>query len=62
MTAQVIANDRLTFTESPSDAAIMAKVQQGIQHVIYILKENRTYDQILGDLTKLAGSPMAILH
>jgi DNA-binding beta-propeller fold protein YncE len=51
MTAQVIANDRLTFTENPADAAIMAKVHEGIQHVIYILKENRTYDQILGDLT-----------
>ena len=28
----------------------MTAVQQGTQHVIYILKENRTYDQILGDL------------
>ena len=35
MTAQVIANDRLTFTESPSDAAVMAAVRAGIQHVIY---------------------------
>ena len=26
-----------------------------IRHVIYILKENRTYDQILGDLKSTAG-------
>jgi len=57
MTAQVLANDRLTFTESTSDAGIMAKVRQGIQHVIYILKENRTYDQILGDLPAVNGKP-----
>jgi DNA-binding beta-propeller fold protein YncE len=56
MTAQVIANDRLTFTENPADAAIMAKVQAGTQHVIYILKENRTFDQILGDLTNGASA------
>jgi phospholipase C len=35
----------------------MAAVQQGIQHVIYILKENRTYDQILGDLGRGNGDP-----
>jgi hypothetical protein len=50
LTAQVIANDRLTFTESDGDKAVMAAVHKAITHVIYILKENRTYDQILGDL------------
>ena len=48
----MITNDRFAFTESDSDAAVMAAVRQGVQHVIFILKENRTYDQILGDLTK----------
>jgi len=57
MTAQVTANDRLSFMESSSDLATMAKVRQGIQHVIYILKENRTYDQILGDLPAVNGKP-----
>jgi DNA-binding beta-propeller fold protein YncE len=50
LTTQVTTNDRLTFTESTSDAAVMAAVRQGVQHVIFILKENRTFDQILGDL------------
>ena len=43
-------NDRFSSTESASDAAVMAAVRQGIQHVIFIIKENRTYDQVLGDL------------
>jgi YVTN family beta-propeller protein len=28
-----------------------------IQHVVYIVKENRTYDQVLGDLAKGNGDP-----
>jgi len=50
LTAQVFANDHLTFTESPGDAAVMAAVHAGVKHVIFILKENRSYDQVLGDL------------
>jgi hypothetical protein len=50
LTAQVTTNNRFAFTESDSDKAVMAAVRQGIKHVIFILKENRTYDQILGDL------------
>ncbi len=50
LTAQVLTNNRFSTTESASDAAVMAAVRQGIQHVIFIIKENRTYDQVLGDL------------
>ncbi len=32
------------------DSATMAFMRSKIQHVIYIIKENRTFDQILGDL------------
>jgi hypothetical protein len=35
----------------------MAFVQQKIHHVIYIIKENKTYDQILGDLERDNGDP-----
>jgi YVTN family beta-propeller protein len=35
----------------------MAFVQQKIHHVIYIIKENKTYDQILGDLERGNGDP-----
>jgi len=57
LTAQVVANNRLTAVESDSDAAIMAAVRKGVQHVIFIVKENRTYDQILGDLPIGNGDP-----
>ena len=33
-----------------ADAQVMSFVSSHIQHVIYIIKENRTFDQILGDL------------
>ncbi len=58
LTAQVIANDRLTSIDSDHDATVMAAVRAGIQHVIFILKENRTYDQILGDLKDRNGKPI----
>jgi len=57
LTAQVLANNRFSTTESASDAAVMAAVRQGVQHVIFIIKENRTYDQVLGDLPVGNGDP-----
>jgi DNA-binding beta-propeller fold protein YncE len=57
LTAQVATNNRFSSTESDSDAAVMAAVRQGTQHVIFIIKENRTYDQILGDLEIGNGDP-----
>jgi DNA-binding beta-propeller fold protein YncE len=32
-----------------------------IEHVIYVVKENRTYDQMLGDLAKGNGDPSLVL-
>jgi DNA-binding beta-propeller fold protein YncE len=57
LTARVAANNRLAHTTSPRDAAVMAAVRKGIRHVIFIVKENRTYDQILGDLEIGNGDP-----
>ena len=57
LTAQVAVNNRFSSTESPEDAAVMAAVRQGVRHVIFIIKENRTYDQILGDLEIGNGDP-----
>jgi len=47
LSQQVAGNNRFLYTESDDDLAVMAAVRQGIQHVIFIIKENRTYDQIL---------------
>jgi DNA-binding beta-propeller fold protein YncE len=60
LTAQVLTNNRFSTTESASDAAVMAAVRQGIQHVIFIIKENRTYDQVLGDLQPGNGDPSLV--
>jgi hypothetical protein len=57
LTAQVAINGHFSATESSSDAAVMAAVRSGIQHVIYIIKENRGYDQVLGDLDVGNGDP-----
>ena len=36
----------------------MKAVRAGVQHVIFIIKENRTYDQVLGDLKDGNGHPV----
>ena len=45
---QVVEHDNL-FHNDPG-AITFARGQNPIKHVIYVLKENRTFDQILGDL------------
>jgi YVTN family beta-propeller protein len=58
LTAQVARNDR--YQPSPRRAAAektMAFLRKHIHHVIYIIKENRTYDQVLGDLPEGNGDP-----
>src|SRR5579863_10617326 len=41
---------------------MMAFLRQHIKHVIYIIKENRTYGQVLGDLPEGNGDPkLAVL-
>ncbi len=50
--------DELLGTNPVSNAVVPAEVGQKsplIEHVIYIVKENRTYDQVLGDLGKGNG-------
>ncbi len=50
LTSQVAANNAYSVTPPASDAAVMSFLHSKIQHIIYIVKENRTFDQILGDL------------
>lgn len=50
----------LTAARAPAAPTVIpAKVGQGspIKHVIYIIRENRTYDQVLGDLPRGDGDP-----
>ncbi len=50
LTQMVMGYDNFSYQETASDAAVMANVRAGIKHVIFIIKENRTFDQVLGDL------------
>ena len=61
MTKQVTDDNHFGSVETADEVATMAAVHSGIQHVIYILKENRTYDQILGDLGRGNGDPALTL-
>jgi YVTN family beta-propeller protein len=49
----------LTDAPYPSKTAIPTKVgdPSPIKHIIYIIKENRTYDQVFGDIPKGNGDP-----
>jgi YVTN family beta-propeller protein len=48
LTAQVDANNN--FGRADAVPPIMTTLQSKIKHVIYIVNENRTFDQVLGDL------------
>ena len=56
LTARVAENNHFAASRIAHDPVI-AQLQQRIKHVIYIVKENRTYDQVLGDLEKGDGDP-----
>ncbi len=57
LTEQVAANNNFRRVVSATDQALLAALRSKIQHVIYIVKENRTYDQVLGDLEVGNGDP-----
>jgi YVTN family beta-propeller protein len=58
LTWQVAVNNRLVPTvDDLRDALRLGLLGSRIDHVIYIVKENRTYDQILGDLGRGDGDP-----
>jgi len=62
-TMQVAENIGLPGAKARAEAeARMAAIRQHIRHVVFIIKENRTYDQLLGDLEVGNGDPhLAIL-
>ena len=55
LTRQVIESNRMKAAQEKLPFA--ASAHNPIKHVIYIIKENRTYDQILGDLAQ-NGKPV----
>jgi YVTN family beta-propeller protein len=57
LTQQVATNNNFRSVVSHDDAEKLAFLRTHIRHVIYIVKENRTYDQVLGDLEVGNGDP-----
>lgn len=50
LTAVVALNNGFVLPPTETEQEVIAGLRQNIKHIIYIVKENRTYDQILGDL------------
>jgi len=57
LTSRVLENDHFFPDLRPEQQETMAELHRKVHHVIYIIKENRTYDQILGDLEVGNGDP-----
>jgi DNA-binding beta-propeller fold protein YncE len=58
LTLQVAGNNHFSSpTQTAESRRLFAFLRGKIHHVIYIVKENRTYDQVLGDLEKGNGDP-----
>jgi phospholipase C len=57
------SDEQLTIAPHPTKTAIPTRVgdTSPIKHVIYIIKENRTYDQIFGDIEKGNGDPSLVM-
>ena len=60
LTGVVAQNNGFNFELSAPDKATMSFLNQHIQHVIYIIKENRTFDQVLGDLNNGANADVSL--
>jgi YVTN family beta-propeller protein len=72
-TAVVAENNRMALKGAPVRAAAVSKTRAAkavpersgepslIEHVVYIVKENRTYDQVFGDLPRGNGDPSLVM-
>ena len=61
LTEQVLENNDLRRTGDLLQTARTTLKNPGIEHVIYIIKENRTYDEVLGDVKRGNGDPSLVL-
>ena len=57
LTHVVAENNRFSSVRHFRDEFVFSRLRERVKHVIYIVKENRTYDQILGDLDRGNGDP-----
>jgi YVTN family beta-propeller protein len=62
LTEQVADNNFYDGAVTEHDRRTMAFLHNHVKHVIYIVKENRTFDQILGDLTNGANADDSLVQ
>jgi DNA-binding beta-propeller fold protein YncE len=60
LTRQVAENNFYDKKAQGQDAIVMRFLHTAIKHVIYVVKENRTFDQILGDLNNGSNGDSAL--
>ncbi len=60
LTTQVAKNNHFTAKLSADEEKVITGLQSRIKHVIYLVKENRTYDQLFGDLDRGNGDPTLV--
>lgn len=53
--------DAMPQWTAPPDAQTVLRPHGPIQHVIYVIKENRTYDQVLGDIAQADGAASLVM-
>lgn len=58
LTRQTLRNASLDRENDRDAHKVMAFLQRRIRHIIYVVKENRTYDQVLGDLPHANGDAL----
>ncbi|MFN0122442.1 MAG: bifunctional YncE family protein/alkaline phosphatase family protein [Blastocatellia bacterium] len=58
---QVAAAGRPAANPAPAPVPARAGDPSLIEHVVYIIKENRTYDQLFGDLSRGNGDPSLVM-
>ncbi len=59
LTAEVV---RSNLIEGRTNEIAFAAGRNPIRHVIYIIKENRTYDQLFGDIKEANGDPSLVMY
>ena len=57
LTRRVAENNLFDVVRAGNNDAQITELRRRIKHIIYVIKENRTYDQILGDLEVGDGDP-----